>query len=153
MVFCSRSIFFLLYIFVDQGQYSILQHFKSSYFITFRNFGTTVSLTSLLKSFQVAQYPPWQQSHKKRKLSGQQDFCRKNFPDKVRKSSQFSNSRQMRIKGGFARFCAEVLSLDYPDTFLNYPDTLRIVRKLSRSPWHISRSSGLFLDYLDTFLR
>ena len=46
------------------------------------------------------------QSHKKRKLSGKQDFCRKNFPDKARKSRQFSNSRQMRIKGGFARFCA-----------------------------------------------
>ena len=45
------------------------------------------------------------------------------------------------------------LSLDYPDTFLNYPDTLRIVRKLSRSPQHISRSSGFFLDYLDTFSR
>ena len=43
------------------------------------------------------------QSYKKRKLSGQQDFCRKNFPDKAR---QFSNSRQMRIKGGFARFYA-----------------------------------------------
>ena len=26
------------------------------------------------------------QSHKKQKLSGKQDFCRKNFPDKARKS-------------------------------------------------------------------
>ena len=32
------------------------------------------------------------QSKKKQKLSGQQDFCRKNFPDKARKSHQFSNS-------------------------------------------------------------
>ena len=46
---------------------------------------------------------PVQQSHKKQKLSGKQDFCSKNFPDKAR---QFSNSRQMRIKGGFARFYA-----------------------------------------------
>ena len=38
------------------------------------------------------------QSHKK------QDFCRKNFPDKGRKSRQFSSLQQMHIKGGFARF-------------------------------------------------
>ena len=31
--------------------------------------------------------------------------------------------------------------------------TFRIVRKFSRSPQHISRSSGLFLDYMDTFSR
>ena len=43
------------------------------------------------------------QSKKKRKLSGQQDFCRKNFPDKARKSRQFSNSRQMSVKGVHAR--------------------------------------------------
>ena len=43
------------------------------------------------------------QSQKKRKLSGQQDFCRKNFPDKARKLRQFSNSRQMPVKGGLAR--------------------------------------------------
>ena len=108
------------------------------------------------------------QSQKKQKLSRQQDFCCKNFPDKERKSRKFSNSRQMRVIGGFTRFYASMiqicsgnfpdhadifLSLDFLDTFLNYPDTFRIVRKLSRSPWHISRSSGLFLDYLDTFSR
>ena len=43
-----------------------------------------------------------EQSQKKRKLSGQQDFCRKNFPDKARKSRQFSNSRQMPVKGVLA---------------------------------------------------
>ena len=91
------------------------------------------------------------QSHKKRKLSGQQDFCRKNFPDKARKSRQFSNSRQMRIKGGFARFCASawskyapqaVLTIDvpnlghlgssgnfpdHPSTFLDHPDSFQII--------------------------
>ena len=46
------------------------------------------------------------QSQKKQKLSGQQDFCRKNFPNKMRKLRQFSNLRQMRMKCGFARFCA-----------------------------------------------
>ena len=46
-----------------------------------------------------------------------------------------------------------IFSLDYPDTSLNYPDNFRIIRKLSRSPQHISRSSGLFLHYLDTFSR
>ena len=40
------------------------------------------------------------QSQKKRKLSGQQDICRLNFPDKAR---QFSNSRQMSVKGVHAR--------------------------------------------------
>ena len=45
-------------------------------------------------------------SYTMQKLSRRQDFSHKNFPDKVRKSSQFSNSRQMHIKGGFARFCA-----------------------------------------------
>ena len=44
------------------------------------------------------------------------------------------------------------LSLDYPHTFLNHPDTFRTIRKLSRSSRHISRSSGLSLDYLNTFL-
>ena len=58
------------------------------------------------------------QSHKKQKLSGKQDFCRKNFPDKARKSRQFSNSRQMRIKGGFARFwIIQLHFLDDLDTF------------------------------------
>ena len=45
----------------------------------------------------------YHQSHKKQKLSGWQDFCRKNFPDKARKSHQFSNSRQMPVKGVLAR--------------------------------------------------
>ena len=91
------------------------------------------------------------QSHKKQKLSGQQDFCRKNFPDKARKAHQFSNSRQMRIKGGFARFCASawskyapqaVLTIDvpnlghlgssgnfpdHPSTFLDHPDSFQII--------------------------
>ena len=31
--------------------------------------------------------------------------------------------------------------------------TFRIVRQFSRSPKHISKSSGLFLDYMDTFSR
>ena len=44
------------------------------------------------------------QSQKKQKLSGQQDFCRKNFPDKARKLRKFSNLRQMRVKGVLARF-------------------------------------------------
>ena len=43
------------------------------------------------------------QSQKKRKLSGQQDICRLNFPDKARKLRQFSNSRQMSVKGVHAR--------------------------------------------------
>ena len=108
------------------------------------------------------------QSQKKQKLSRQQDFCCKNFPDKERKSRKFSNSRQMRVIGGFARFYASMvqicsgnfpdhadifLSLDFLDTFLNYPDTFRIVQKFSRSPRHICRSSVLFLDYSDTFSR
>ena len=74
----------------------------------------------------------------------------------------------MRVIGGFARFYASMvqicsgnfpdhadifLSLDFLDTFLNYPDTFRIVQKFSRSPRHICRSSVLFLDYSDTFSR
>ena len=43
------------------------------------------------------------QSQKKRKLSGQQDICRLNFPDKARKLRKFSNSRQMSVKGVHAR--------------------------------------------------
>ena len=59
-----------------------------------------------------------QQSQKKQKLSGQQDFCHKNFPDKARKSRQFSNPRQMRIKGDFARFwIIQLHFLDDLDTF------------------------------------
>ena len=76
------------------------------------------------------------QSHKKQKLSGQQDFCRKNFPDKSR---QFSNPRQMRIKGGFARFW--IIQLHFLDDL----DTFQIVRKLSRS-------SGNFPDHTDIVL-
>ena len=79
------------------------------------------------------------QSHKKQKLSGQQDFCCKNFPDKARKSRQFSNSRQMRIKGGFARFW--IIQLHFLDDL----DTFQIIRKLSRS-------SGNFPDHTDTVL-
>ena len=45
-----------------------------------------------------------------RKLPGLQDFYRKNFPDKACKSRQFSNSQQMFVKGGFARFYAQVWS-------------------------------------------
>ena len=40
-------------------------------------------------------------------------FCRKNFMDKARKSRQFSYPRQMRIKGGFARFW--IIQLDFLD--------------------------------------
>ena len=53
---------------------------------------------------------PWKlksaysQSQKRRKLSGWQDFCRKNFPDKTRKLHHFSNSRQIRVKSVFANF-------------------------------------------------
>ena len=43
------------------------------------------------------------QSQKKRKLSGQQDICLLNFPDKARESRQFLNSRQMSVKGVHAR--------------------------------------------------
>ena len=32
-------------------------------------------------------------------------------------------------------------------------ETFRIVRKFSKSPQHISRSSDLFLDYMDSFSR
>ena len=85
------------------------------------------------------------QSHKKRKLSGQQDFCRKNFLDKVGKLCQFSNPRQMRIKGGFARFW--IIQLHFLDDL----DTFQIVWKLSRSYRHSFRSSKLSLDYPDTF--
>ena len=77
------------------------------------------------------------QSQKRRKLSGQQDFCRKNFLDKARKSRQFSNLRQMRIKGGF----------DHPNSFqiiwTHYMDTFRIIQKLSRLSRHTFRSSRL----------
>ena len=58
------------------------------------------------KYCQEARLPIWSeniQSQKKRKLSGQQDICRLNFPDKARKSRQFSNSRQMSVKGVHAR--------------------------------------------------
>ena len=78
-------------------------------------------------------------SHKKRKLSGQQDFCCKNFPDKARKSRQFSNPQQMRIKGGFARFW--IIQLHFLDDL----DTFQIVQKLSRL-------SGNFPDYTDIVL-
>ena len=44
------------------------------------------------------------QSQKKQKLSGQQDFFCKNFPDKGRRSHQFSNVRQMRGEGVLTRF-------------------------------------------------
>ena len=71
---------------------------------------------TILKSTHNHQYQI--QSQQKRKLSGQQDFCRKNFPDKARKLRQFSNPRQMRIKGGFARFwIIQLHFLDDLDTF------------------------------------
>ena len=41
---------------------------------------------------------------KKQKLSRQQYFCRKNFPDKACTSRQFLNLRQMRVEGLIARF-------------------------------------------------
>ena len=53
---------------------------------------------------------PWKlksaysQSQKRRKLSEWQDFCRKNFSDKIRKLHHFSNSRQLRVKSVFANF-------------------------------------------------
>ena len=72
------------------------------------------------------------QSHKQQKLSGQRDFCRKNFPDETRKSRQFSNLQQISVKSVFAN--------------------LRIIWKLSRLSRHISRSSRLFSEYPDTFL-
>ena len=93
------------------------------------------------------------QSHKK------QDFCRKNFPDKARKSRQFSNLRQMRIKCGFARFW--IIQLHFLDDL----DTFQIIRKLSRSSGnfqiiqtlsrlsgHISKLSGHLKDRPETFL-
>ena len=54
-------------------------------------------------SIRIAYQEPAGQSQKKRKLSGQQDICRLNFPDKARKSRKFSNSRQMSEKGVHAR--------------------------------------------------
>ena len=99
----------------------------------------------------------------------------KNFPDSrifVAKTFRIKSVNRvdfhMRVIGGFARFYASMvqicpgnfpdhadifLSLDFLDTFLNYPDTFRIVQKFSRSPRHICRSSVLFLDYSDTFSR
>ena len=61
--------------------------------------------TDDILALQIPKMPMNIQSQKKRKLSGQQDICCLNFPDKERKSRQFSNLRQMRIKSGFARFC------------------------------------------------
>ena len=58
------------------------------------------------------------QRPKKSELSGWQLSMRKNFPDEARKLRQFSNLRQMRIKGGFARFwIIQLHFLDDLDTF------------------------------------
>ena len=77
------------------------------------------------------------QSHKKQKLSGQQDFCRKNFPDKTRKSCKFSNSRQMRVKG------VQDFALKH---FIDYFNL--IYAKLNTA---LFRLSGNFPDHPDTF--
>ena len=59
---------------------------------------------------------PWKlksaysQSQKRRKLSGWQDFCRKNFPDKTSKSRQFSNSRQICVKSFFLQILSKSVS-------------------------------------------
>ena len=44
------------------------------------------------------------QSQKKQKLSGQQDFCRKNFLDKARTLHEFSDSRQICVNGVLRAF-------------------------------------------------
>ena len=83
-----------------------------------------------LDTFQIVQ-----------KLSRQQDFCPENIQDKARKSRQFSNSRQMRIKGGFARFW--IIKLHFLDDL----DTFQIVRKLSRSPGNFPDHTDIVLDH------
>ena len=56
------------------------------------------------------------------------NFCRKNFPEKAHTMCQFSNSQDLQ-------------------NFMH-----KHAWKLSRSYRHISRSSRLSVDYLDTFL-
>ena len=80
---------------------------------------------------------------KKQKISGQQDFCHKNFPVKTRKLPQFSNSRQIPLK-----VCLQILSITMVQIC-----SIWCIYKRSRSPRHIFRLSGLFLDYPDTFSR
>ena len=76
-------------------------------------------------------------------------FSRKNFPDKARKSLQFSNPHKRwfyKILGNPATFSG------WSGHFLDRPETFQIVWKLSRSYRHSFRSSKPFLGYLDTFL-
>ena len=60
------------------------------------------SFTQVFRGLNIS-FQSGAQSQKKQKLSGQQDFCCKNFPDKARKSRQLSNLRQMPVKGVLAR--------------------------------------------------
>ena len=60
-------------------------------------------ICSQLVQYVIKRVPKGSQSQKKQKLSGQPDFCRKNFPDDVRKLRQFSNLRQMPGRDVFAR--------------------------------------------------
>ena len=135
------------------------------------------SLEGLLYSIKKTQFleiieTPACRSKKKRKLSGQQDFCRKIFPDKARKSRQFSNPRQMGIKGGFAIFWIIqlhflddldtfqiVLKLsissgnfpDHTDTVLDHPNSLQIIRTPLGSSRNFPDHPGTFLDHPDCF--
>ena len=66
---------------------------------------STLSL-NLIPCCQVVKYGMlWQAQAESEKVKTFRTarFCRKNFPDKARKSRQFSNSRQMPVKGVLAR--------------------------------------------------
>ena len=57
---------------------------------------------------------------------------RKNFPDKARKLRQFSNLRQMRIKGGFGRFwIIQLHFLDDLEVCLDNLESFRMILKVS----------------------
>ena len=68
------------------------KHLKNSYFCVHESELPDFGRTWTLNCWQQVTF--WQ-SHKKRKLSRQQDFCRKNFLGKAHKSRQFSNLRWM----------------------------------------------------------
>ena len=106
-------------------------------------------------------------SQKKQKLSGQQDFSHKNFPDKACKLLcwQFCDKCALNLKLSNCcgkllychtnRNCKNIQVLDssfwiirtvsgLSGQFLNRPDSFRIVRR-------VSGLSGQFLDYPDSF--
>ena len=96
------------------------------------------------------------QSQKKRKLSGQHDFCRKNFPDKTRKMHQFSNSRQICVKSVFANFKHNHGPNMLHMVHLQGIQITQAHSQLIRTFFYIIRtflgSSRNFPDYPDTFL-